>query len=167
MSASSQRGTFNTPLLFLDVDGVLNVGPFPDDGIDGEWVKDGEEFGRIAFVPDGTAGRLARLLEVYEPVWCTAWQGMAHGHFREHLGLPAESWPYISYQAYKLTEILRYAGHRPWAWVDDMATWEQAKLGDHFKDFPNSLVIVPNDKVGLTDEHVDRLLAWAAGEVVA
>jgi hypothetical protein len=132
------------PFLFLDVDGVILA-----------------EREHLTFIPVGTRERLARLLPVFEPVWATAWLGAAHPTFRDDLDLPDESWPYVDYKDFKLTAILRFAGGRPWAWVDDDAKWELASLGDSFRDLPSSLVICPSYKVGITDEHVEALLAFA------
>jgi hypothetical protein len=148
------------PLLFLDVDGVLNC---LDAQVRTTEVRTEDRWGgHIAMVPFGTRTRIAELTEAFEPVWATAWQGMAHGHFRKHLRLPRESWPYVRYDNFKLTEILRYAAQRRWAWVDDDAEWEIRSLGEYFRDFPGSLVVNPDPRIGLTDEHVTRLLAFAS-----
>jgi hypothetical protein len=143
------------PVLFLDVDGVLNC---LNATVPVEHIHPGTGF--QAFVPEGTRERLALLTEHYEPVWSTAWMSSAHGPFREHLGLPDRAWPYVQWAEYKLPAMLRYAGPRPWAWVDDDAEWEIKALGWTEAMVPG-LVVVPDPRVGLTDEHVRELLIYA------
>jgi hypothetical protein len=155
------------PLLFLDVDGVLNC-LFPI--VEAEYVKTLDGSREVhSCVPKGTRDRLARVLEVYDPVWATAWMGGAHRHFRDHLGLSEIPWPYIDFFDFKLTQIIKYASKfgnfgtlRPWAWVDDDAKWEIKQLGEHFGQIPDTLIISPQGKIGITDEHVDQLLEFAA-----
>lgn len=144
------------PILFLDVDGVLNCYEHPD-------CEELRTSGGLTYVPRGTRERVARLLEVFEPVWATAWRGSAHAHHRDHLELSDTPWRHVDWEKEKLPSILRYAGDRPWAFVDDDAGWELSYLHPAFGEIPNTLIVVPDPEVGLTDEHVDRLLAFAEG----
>jgi hypothetical protein len=145
------------PLLFLDVDGVLN----PDiPQVECDSLSSDSSFS-IVNVPKGTKDHLAKLQKHFEIIWATAWLGDAHSFFREHLDLPQDSWPYLDYKHLKLIEIIRFAKDRPWAWVDDDANAELRALGDNFRDMPNSLIIVPKRDIGLTDEHVEELLEFA------
>lgn len=143
------------PLLYLDVDGVINCveATVPVDHIHPGTSSE-------AFVPVGTAERLERLLRVYEPVWSTAWLGTAHDCFQSHLGLPTASWPFLSYDRFKILAILRHARGRPWAWVDDDANYELRALNwfPHYDRMLEGLIITPDRHVGLTDEHVEELL---------
>lgn len=140
------------PLLFLDVDGVLNAlgGPHRRVLVD-ETPCD---------VPEGTKERVARLLEAFDPVWATAWLGRAHGAWRELLGLDRLPWPYVSYLQWKLPEIIRFAAGRPFAFVDDDADWELQELGWD-PSMVDGLIVAPDHLAGLTDEHVAELLAFA------
>jgi hypothetical protein len=148
------------PYLFLDVDGVLNC--YPNNDFD---IVRSRTNGLVALVPPGMKDRLQRVLPLFEPVWATAWQGSAHMHFREHLALPDESWPYLKYSDLKLTALMKYAGGRRWAWVDDDADWELKRLHPAFgKPSPDSKIIVPTMKVGFTDMQADELIQWAQPE---
>lgn len=140
------------PILFLDVDGVLNC---LSATVPVEHINPGTGF--EAYVPAGTRERLTLLAEHYEPVWATAWMSSAHAPFRQHLQLPVSAWPYVRWAEYKLPAMLRYAGGRPWAWIDDDAEWEIKALGWTEAMVPG-LVIVPDPRVGLTGEHVRELL---------
>lgn len=146
------------PILFLDVDGVLN--------------RYGEDFPRARpeggrgaqlHIPEDTAERMQRLLEVFDPIWATAWRRGAHRVFAPLLGLPSRPWHCVDYRDFKLPHLIRYAGERRWAWVDDDAEWELEQTGIE----PSGLVIAPDTAVGLTDEHVEELLVFAKSEVVA
>ena len=118
------------PLLFLDVDGVLNACP----PIPGEEVVVMNNY--PICIPTGTKERIRQLLNVFEPVWATTWRGDAHPHFWEPLDLGEEPWPHIdseAFGAWKLPAIIEFAVerrlsgpdfHRPWVWIDDDGPWE-------------------------------------------
>lgn len=155
------------PLLFLDVDGVINACP-PLKG-----VETFEAQGYPICVPPGTKERIARLLEVFEPVWATTWRKDAHPHFAEAIGVDEDPpWPHIDgpHGAWKLPAIINYASeirlsgpaiHRPWLWIDDDGKWEMQEHGI-WHDKVKTLVICPDTGRGLTDEHVEEALAFAA-----
>lgn len=143
------------PILFLDVDGVLNVLGHREY----EMVTSG---GGATWSPPGTRERVGRLLEWYDLVWATAWRGAANPHFRTYLGLG--ECPYLNWQQYKLPEIVRFSVERPWAWVDDDSEFELRHLGiawRSFEDSPSTRIVTPHSSVGLTDEHVDALIDFA------
>lgn len=151
------------PKLYLDVDGVLNACP----PIPGEPVVRVKNF--PICIPSGTKERIARLVEVFEPVWCTTWRKEAHPHFSEALELGEDPWDHIEFNTYKLLGILEDAVEQkfsgtilcPWVWIDDDAKWELEELGLHC-DKTRTLAINPNTAQGLTDEHVEEALAFAA-----
>jgi hypothetical protein len=60
---------------------------------------------------------------------------------------------------WKLDAITEYAADRPLAWVDDSLT-EDCHAWASERQAPTLLVQTQSD-VGLRDEHVDELLAWA------
>lgn len=145
------------PILFLDVDGVLNCHAWPNADYENLLQDIG---GFRCLVPPETRERLRRILEHYEPVWATAWLGRAHSAWREALDLPQEPWPYVSYVEYKLPSIIKMAGWRPWAWVDDDANWEIERLGWK-ASYVSGLVISPDGRYGITEEIVEQLIEYA------
>lgn len=166
--------TSDRPLLFLDIDGVLNCQGWS--GPDYEELKRTID-GLTCVVPPQTSERVRRILQWYDPVWATAWLGKA-ATWREELGLDDASWPYLSYVGLKLPEIIRYAGGRKWAWVDDDAYWELQQLGWIEKQITQplhrtgdpytlwgfgdeGLIIGPDGRFGITDEIVDALEVYA------
>ena len=148
------------PLLFLDVDGVLN--PFPDtpSGFDEyDFFPQDDEPVRLA---EAHRDWLHQLASVYELVWATGWGEEANRLLSPFLGLP--TYPVVPRRfepSDKVPAIDRIAGDRSAAWVDDMLSmtvheWATARRA------PTLLVDVDSE-TGLTRPHVDRLLAWAAG----
>jgi hypothetical protein len=149
------------PLLFLDVDGV--IGRF---GVQAE--GRGRRIERTGYLPldvdERIAGWLRSLDEAFEVVWATSWFEDANG-ILPALGLEL-SWPVLAWTERKLPEILELAGERPFAWVDDDVQRELDQLRDR-GEAPNlgerRLLIRPDPARGLTESHVEELLAFAAG----
>lgn len=144
------------PLLFLDVDGVLNC-PGREQERHEYVILDGSH----CYVPRGTKKRVQQICAVYEPIWCTAWLGRAHTAWRDYLGLVGVSWPYVNYREYKLIDLIKMAGERRWAYVDDDAYGYELRGLGWTEDMLAGLVIAPDPYVGLTDDHVAQLLDYA------
>ncbi len=161
-----KRPLTNRPLLLIDVDGVISLFGFdPARRPEGRFeIVDG-----IAHFLSATAGaHLRRLCEVFEPAWCTGWEEKANEYLPHALDLPGP-FPHISFDGatpmvdghWKLAAIDAYAGpDRALAWIDDAhdercETWAAARPGP-------TLLLRTEPPTGLTDEHVERLLAWAA-----
>lgn len=153
------------PILFLDVDGVLNVlgTTEPHERIYAPAKTEAGAKARVegmyAIVPDGMKERLLRLWSHFEVIWATAWLGSASPVFCPWLDV--EPCEYLPWLEYKLPAILRRAASRRWAWVDDDAPWELNGLG-WTHDHVEGLIITPDPSEGLTDLHVERLIAWVA-----
>lgn len=145
------------PLLFLDVDGVLNVPGWRGEGYDAMKQDIG---GFPCWVPAGTKERVQRLLEHYDPVWCTAWLGRAHSAWRDVLDLDPIPWPYVEYYGLKLPALIRYAGEHRWAWIDDDAYWEMQEL-KWTPEMVTGLVFQIDGRDGLTDDNVTQLITYA------
>jgi hypothetical protein len=134
------------PLLFLDVDGVLNgaTTTFQEHLID----VPRDEMPRSPFVSATSAdvvsfrvrldnsldGLLAELGEHYELVWATTWESLANKHLSPLLGLGELGTVELSLEsasdsevfhrqisAWKWRSLMRYAGGRAFAFVDDDA----------------------------------------------
>ena len=154
------------PLLLIDVDGVISLFGFdPAQPPAGTYAMvDG-----IAHLLSATAGEhLRRLHAAFEPVWCTGWEEKANEYLPHALGLPAPL-PYLSFADtepqvaghWKLAAIDAYAGRsRPVAWIDD-AHDERCRQWAAGRSAP-TLLISTDPATGLTAEHVDQLLDWAA-----
>jgi hypothetical protein len=156
----------NRPLLLIDVDGVISLFGFdPSRPPAGRFLTvDG-----IAHFLSATAGEhLRRLCRAFEPAWCTGWEEKANEYLPHALDLPGP-FRHLSFEGatpqfsghWKLDAIERFAGReRPLAWIDDAhdercEAWAAGRPGP-------TILIATDPATGLTGEHVDRLLGWAA-----
>jgi hypothetical protein len=150
------------PLLFLDVDGVLNPFPNTPAGYDEyHFFPEDDEPVRLATVHRDW---LRELSDSYELVWATGWGDNANRLLNPFFGLPGFPVvppPPVPFEPIdKLPGVDVFAADRPAAWVDDMLTmavhrWAAARRA------PTLLVDI-DSATGLTRTHVDRLLTWAA-----
>ncbi len=153
------------PLLLVDVDGVISLFGFdPAQPPAGRFqLVDG-----IPHFLSALAGeRLRALADDYELVWCTGWEEKANEYLRSALALPSDLPHLILEQVgqahWKISAIERFAGpDRPLAWIDDAhddatTRWAAERPGP-------TLLIVTDPPVGLTDEHVNVLRAWARAQ---
>jgi hypothetical protein len=154
------------PILFVDVDGVISLFGFSPSASAApgplHWID-----GVAHCIPAEAGERLVRLSERFELVWATGWEHRANDHLPLLLRLPFRSLPCLTFDGravfgssyWKLDAITAYAGERPAAWIDD-------NLGDACQLWAANraapTLLVPTDApVGLTDLHVEQLLAWA------
>jgi hypothetical protein len=153
------------PILFLDVDGVISLFGFPTAG---------RAPGRFHFVDgiahcigDSCGARVMRLLERYEVVWATGWEGKANEYLPSLLELPGLDLPTLSFDGgavfgsahWKLNAIDEYAGQRPAAWIDDSLD-ETCRRWAEEREAP-TLLVDTESATGLSDDHVELLLDWA------
>ena len=154
-----------TPLLLIDVDGVISLFGFdaaaPPAGrfqlVDG-----------IAHYLSATAGgHLLALSDTFELAWCTGWEDRANDYLPLALGLP-RGLPVVTFDDlarpagghWKLAGIERYAGpSRPLAWIDDAhddgcSAWAHARSGP-------TLLVATDPAIGITAGHVSQLIGWA------
>jgi hypothetical protein len=159
------------PLLFVDVDGVLSLFGFPHTG---------DPPGRVHMVdglphclsPD-CGERLTRLAERFELIWATGWEERANEHLPYLLRLPFRELPTLTFDGraefgtahWKIDAIDEYAGDRPAAWIDDSID-EACEDWARGREAP-TLLVKTESHVGITEEHVERLLAWAGSVAVA
>ncbi|WP_035803360.1 HAD domain-containing protein [Kitasatospora mediocidica] len=155
------------PLLYLDVDGVLNpVEPHPVTDFDAHSVLDF----RVLLSPRH-GDWLRELEQVYELCWATTWEEDANTHLAPLLGLPPL--PVVRFAGYrpqagdprvrlmellsgaKWAPLLRHANGRPFAWLDDVMPFRLVRNSLLRRD---RLLLPVNPYQGLERQHVDRLL---------
>jgi hypothetical protein len=150
------------PLLFVDIDGVISLFGFsPAAPPAGTWTSvDG-----VPHLISAAAPRhLLALARAFELVWCSGWEEKADEHLAPALFLPVRP-PFLTFEPaqanvhWKLAAVERHAGGRPLAWVDD-AFDDSCHAWAAARDAP-TLLVATEPAVGLTDEHVGRLQAWA------
>ncbi|TDC56420.1 hypothetical protein E1281_07485 [Actinomadura sp. KC345] len=163
-------GTRKTrPLLYLDVDGVLNP-EAPLAGFTEHTV------GRLTIRINPDHGTWLRDLSVhYDLVWATTWEEHANQHIGPLLDLPPL--PHVAISNYvaqagdprtpllqlprmrKWAPILRHAEGRPFAWVDDVIPLTIRRQALPHRRALRLISVRPED--GLTRRHVDMLHRWA------
>jgi hypothetical protein len=154
------------PILFVDVDGVISVFGFsPNAGeLPGafHWID-----GVAHCIPSEAGGRLVRLSSRFELVWATGWEEKANEYLPYILQLPTGELPCLVFQGravfgsahWKLDAISEYAGDQPAAWIDDNID-DACRYWATAREVP-TLLVETESAVGITDEHVERLLEWA------
>ncbi len=154
------------PILFVDVDGVVSLYG---------WERDAQPAGSffnvegILHLISESGGRLlARLTDRFELVWATGWEERANEYLPHLLELPFRDLPTLTFDGravfgtahWKLEAIDEYAGDRPAAWIDDNLN-KTCHMWAKLRRAP-TLLVETDPSVGLTDEHVEQLLGWAA-----
>lgn len=155
----------DTPLVLLDVDGVLNP------------LRHSPGYQRYRAVPDGVMYRLllnprhgpllTGLAEETgaEIVWASYWTDAANDWISPRIGLPRlrhvpipPHRPGVSLGAWKARHVASWVGERPFVWLEDEPDVPAAlaalpRLGPY--------LIVPVDpREGLTTDHVGLARAW-------
>lgn len=158
----------NTPLVLLDVDGVLNP------------LERSAGYQRYRANPNGTVYRLLlnprhgpMLLELAERagaelVWASYWCADANDWIGPRVGLPRLRWvpipprdPAYTYGGWKARHVARWIGERPFVWLEDEADVPDALAGAH--GLGDHHVVYVDPSTGLTGEHVEQARAWLAG----
>jgi len=158
-----QNAGVGRPLLFLDVDGVLNPfgGVCPPDFVEHDLFP-GEEPVRV----NPRHGHwIAELAVRFDLAWATGWNDEANLVLAPLLGIPAL--PVITmppapfHPRDKVSRVAAHAEGRAAAWIDDLHTPEGC---DWAAERPWPTLLVPADAtLGLTRDHVDLLITWAGG----
>jgi hypothetical protein len=153
----------HTPLLLVDVDGVLSVFGA---GVDRDDCVPALVEGIPHWLSRSAAAALARIAPAFECVWCTGWEDRADGHLPHLLGLPP-GWRHLSFRDrpgdtahWKLRAIDALAGpDRPAVWIDDAhdercREWAATRLGP-------TLLVTTDPVIGLTESDATRALEWS------
>lgn len=158
------------PLLYLDIDGVLN----PLSPADPERFTRHTVEGLTVNISPDHAAWLRELAGGYEMVWATTWEHHANEHVGPLLGLP--ELPVVEFSTYrrrpddprfrviqllemrKWAPILRHADGRPFAWIDDVIPLRIKRQALTCRGI-KLVQVDPHE--GITHRHVEKLLDWS------
>jgi hypothetical protein len=158
--------TPDKPILFVDVDGVISLFGFAPKASElpgrFHWID-----GVAHCIPDVVGDHLIRLAGSFDLVWATGWEEKANEYLPFILGLPEPELPCLMFQGravfgsshWKLDAIDEYARGRPAAWIDDNLD-DACRLWAAHREEP-TLLIETRSPTGMTEDHVEELLAWA------
>jgi hypothetical protein len=158
------------PILFVDVDGVISLFGFDLKG--GAGPQPPGPFHFVDGIPHcisvDAGPRLERLQEAFDLVWATGWEEKANEYLPHLLGLPELDLPVLSFDGravfgsahWKIDVIGEYAAGRAAAWIDDNLD-EECQTWALERGLP-TLLVQTEPAIGITDEQVEQLLAWAA-----
>lgn len=153
------------PILFVDVDGVISLFGFPASGrAPGRfhWID-----GIAHCIGERSGARLRRLERRFELVWATGWEEKANEYLPHLLELSRREYPVLTFDGravfgtahWKLDAIDAYARGRAAAWIDDSLDEACHAWAERRRE--PTLLVKTESPVGITDEHVERLLRWA------
>jgi Swiss Army Knife RNA repair-like protein len=155
--------TYDKPLLFVDIDGVISLFGFPADRCPaGTWLN---VDGVLHLISATASEHLLRLADTFELVWCSGWEDKADEHLVHALHLPARP-PFLTFSRapstahWKLDSVVAHAGERPAAWIDD-AFDDECRAWAAGRTAP-TLLVATDPSVGLAAEHVELMEEWAA-----
>jgi hypothetical protein len=150
------------PLLFLDVDGVLNpYGAIRDPArFTAHHLFPGEE---PVLIDPAHGALIDQLRGMFDVVWATSWKEQANTLLAPLLGIPVmpvAQMPEPPFQpAAKVPVLAAYARGRAAAWIDDLHP-VQARTWAASRPAP-TLLLTADPATGLTKTIVDQALGWA------
>lgn len=163
------------PLLLIDVDGPLNPWAASNNSLrKGKVYHRYKLLGFQVWLNRRHGEELLKLTDVYDLVWCTTWEHEANSLIGPRIGLP--ELPVIEFKKFlpeqppepglhwKTAVIAAYATahNRPFAWVDDEASWKDGLCFARWCGHP-FLTKTIDPAVGLVDQDFAELRDWAEG----
>ena len=169
------KQTPDLPVLFLDVDGVISLFGFREGyGLaSGSAPSDGRPEGTLHsvngilhYIRASAAEHLPELGGFFELVWASGWEETANDFLPHILGLPGPL-HHLTFDGrvaagnahWKIEAIDEHAGPRPAAWIDDNLS-DDCHVWAESREAP-TLLIETERHVGMTDQHVAELVAFA------
>ncbi len=156
------------PILFIDVDGVLNPHSKPRFlkplGFKKYRIWDDEinRCDRYTVWLNKLHGEwLSSLTDLVDLAWATTWNDRANDAIAGRIGLPrlpvAHARPRVGMLAEKTRSIIDMAGSRPFAWIDDCISTEDI---NNLRGYTKHL-IKPESYHGLQMHHITSIRLWA------
>jgi len=156
------------PLLLIDVDGVIALFNLDGGEQPGVWhLIEGFAY----YLATAPAGLLQAASDHFALTWCTGWEDRANDHLPRLIGAPGPL-PVIHFARnpgranahWKLDEIDAFAGDRPVAWIDDALDHHCERwAAERTARGARTLLVRTEPHRGMLHEHLDALLAFAAG----
>ncbi len=167
--AEPSRDAPASPLLMVDIDGVISLFATPANGSRSAAAGEGSFHsidGIPHFLSSTAAAHLLALAPLFELVWASGWEERANEHLPHLLGLPA-GLPFLRFARspgtanahWKLEAIDTYAAGRPLAWIDDAFnaachSWAEQRAAA-------TLLVRTDPARGLTEREALELARWA------
>lgn len=161
------------PVLALDVDGVLLAWADTLEEVhelESAGYTNKDSYGRLIYYDPTIGPKLHEIIPHFETIYCTGHEGRAHKNAGSLFGLPA--FGYVPLHKFErasdkhLNDCRRRAlsavcGSRALAWAEDEATEDDFMWAEERSaTVAPTLLIRPEHKRGLTNEHMSVIRAW-------
>lgn len=167
-----------TATVYLDVDGVVNLGWFTGPELFPGLRAAGWYAGRVTgdqadphagfrvVLDPAWGGALRGLTDLgAQLVWATGWNEGANAHIGPLLGLPELPIAPAVHGA-KASTVIPWGGLKPWAWLED----DPGELETAVALTPPGVPCLPvlvDRATGLTPDHINQVASWLSSLVVA
>jgi hypothetical protein len=156
--------TGHRPLLLVDIDGVLNPFVRAGDVIPAGYTEHAVG-GLHVLLRRGHGEWLHHLADRFDLAWVSTWEADSNILIAPAIGAPTDL-PYIKFHErtedgwiWKLPAVIRFAGDRALAWLDDdpgpdVAGWAATREA-------RTLIVSPDPRTGWTEDEYRQLVAFA------